>query len=126
MCPPFLIVMMHYASAKLKWMFLKRYTFTGAFVFKNYKSTEGRYNDLFYFCDLFIGRRFLKSKKLEISVGVNDLFNNNIKAYNHWVSASGRSDGDNIGIGRYFSVQAIWHFRSGSRPKKVIQHEELM
>ena len=64
--------------------------------------------------------------KLEISVGVNDLFNNNVKAFNHWVSASGRSDGDNIGIGRYFSVQAIWHFRSGNRPKKVIQHENLM
>ena len=116
----------HQASAKIKWMFLKRYTFTGAFVFKNHRSTEGRYNDLFYFCDLFVGRRFLKSKKLEISVGVNDLFNNNVKAFNHWVSASGRSDGDNIGIGRYFSVQAIWHFRSGNRPKKVIQHENLM
>ena len=117
---------MHHASAKLKWMFLKRYTFTGAFVFKNFKNTEGRYNDLFYFCDLFVGRRFLKSKKLEISVGVNDLFNNNTKSYSHSVTSSARTDGVNIGIGRYFSAQAIWHFRSGKRPKKVIQHENLM
>lgn len=115
---------MHQAQAKIKCMFLKRYTFTGAFVFKNYKNTEGRYNDHFYFCDLFIGRRFLKSKKLEISLGINDLFNNNIISYSHSVTSSGRTDGTNIGIGRYFSAQAIWHFRSGTRPKKVISHEE--
>lgn len=116
----------HQASAKIKWMFLERYTFTGAFIFKNFRNTEGRYNDLFYFCDLFVGRRFLKNKKLEISIGVNDLFNDNIKSYNHSVTSSARTDGVNIGIGRYFSAQAIWHFRSGNKPKKVIQHENLM
>lgn len=116
----------HHAQAKLKWVFAKRFTFTGAFVFKNFRNTEGRYNDNFYFCDLFIGRKFLKNKKLEISLGVNDLFNNNVKSYNHFVTSSARTDGVNIGIGRYFSAQAIWHFRTGNRPKKVIQHENLM
>jgi hypothetical protein len=113
----------HHLHSKLKWTFAKRFTFTGAFVFKNFKNTEGRYNDNFYFCDLFIGRKFLRNKKLEISVGVNDLFNNNVRSFNHNVSASGRTDGENIGIGRYFSAQAIWHFRTGTKPKKIIQHE---
>jgi hypothetical protein len=113
----------HHAYAELKCIFLERFTFTGGFVYKNFRNTEGRYNDHFYFCDLFIGKRFLKSKRLEISVGVNDLLNNNTKSYWHSVNASGRTDGENIGIGRYFSAQAIWHFRSGTKPKKIIQHK---
>ena len=113
----------HRAMAQLKWIFLRDFTFTGAFVYKNFKSTEGRYNDNFYLCDLFIGKRFLKSERLEMSLGVNDLLNNNWRYFWHTVNASGRNDGEHIGIGRYFSIQAIWHFRSGTRPKKVIQPE---
>jgi hypothetical protein len=114
----------HHAYAQLKCIFLERFTFTGGFVYKNFRNTEGRYNDHFYFCDLFLGRKFLKSKKLEISVGVNDLFNNNIRSFSHGVSASGRTDGENIGIGRYVSAQAIWHFRAGTKPKKIIRHDK--
>ena len=108
----------HWAKAQLKWNIWKGITFTGAFVYKNYKNTDGRYNENFYLCDLFLGRQFLKNKRLEISIGVNDLLNNNIKSYWHSVSASGMTDGENIGIGRYFSAQIIWHFRNGTASKK--------
>lgn len=57
--------------------------------------------------DKFIGKRFLKNKSLEVSIGVNDLLNNNILSYWHTISNSGISDGANIGIGRYFSLQCI-------------------
>ena len=110
----------HRVSADLKYVFLRNFIFTGAFIYKKFKSTEGLYDDDVYLCDLFIGHRFLKSRKLEVSVGVNDLFNNNSKVYWHSVSASGRSDGENLGMGRYFSIQCIWHFRAGTKPKKII------
>ena len=109
----------HRAQAALKWIFFRDFTFTGAFVYKNYRSTEGRYNDNFYLCDLFIGRRFLKSKRLEASIGVNDLFNSNCVSYSHSVNASGRTDGSSIGIGRYFSAQLIYHFRSSSSSRRL-------
>jgi hypothetical protein len=109
----------HRAQAALKWIFFRDFTFTGAFVYKNYKSTEGRYNDNFYLCDLFIGRRFLKSRRLEASIGVNDLFNNNCIAYSHSVNASGKTDGTSIGLGRYFSAQLIYHFRSDSSSRRL-------
>lgn len=102
-------------NARLKWIFLKDFTFTGAFIYRNTKSTLGLFNDNIYLCDLFLGHRFLKSRKLEVSLGVNDLFNNNVRTYWHSVSASGRTDGENSGIGRYFSAQIIWHFRTGSK-----------
>ena len=111
----------HRAMARLKLILPLDFTFTGAFVYRNVKSTLGLYDDNFYLCDLFIGKRFLKSKRLEVCVGVNDLLNNNVRSLWHSVNASGRTDGENIGIGRYFSAQVIWHFRTGTRPKKIIR-----
>ncbi len=111
----------HNASVQLRWIFLKDFTFTGAFVYKKIKSTAGYYDDDFYLCDLFIGRRFLKSRRLEVSVGVNDLLNNNIRSFWHSVNASGRTDGRHLGQGRYYSVQCIWNFRYGTKPKKIIK-----
>lgn len=116
----------HRAFAQIKWIFLKDFTFTGAFIYRNVSSTrkvDGKpmFNDNYYLCDLFIGKRFLKNKSLEVSIGVNDLLNNNILSYWHTISNSGISDGANIGIGRYFSLQCIWHFRTGTKPKKIVK-----
>ena len=113
--------MSHRFGAEIKWIFLRNFTFTGAFVYKKNKSTSGLYDEDFYLCDLFMGHRFLRSRRLEVSIGVNDLLNNNVRSYWHSVSASGRTDGENIGIGRYFSAQVIWHFRAGTKPKKIIK-----
>ena len=32
-------------------------------------------------------------------------------------------DGYNIGMGRYFSAQCIWHFRAGTKPKNIIKQD---
>ena len=53
------------------------------------------------------------------SSGVNDLFNSNCVSYSHSVNASGRTDGSSIGIGRYFSAQLIYHFRSSSSSRRL-------
>ena len=111
----------HRASAQLRWILPLDFTFTGGFVFQENVSTQGLYKDEIYLCDLFIGKRFLKNKRLEFNVGVNDLLNSSLKSYWHSISATGRSDGQNIGIGRYFSLQCIWNFRAGTRPKKIIK-----
>ena len=115
----------HRLDAQLKWILPYDFTFTGAFVFTKNKSTQGLYDDNRYFCDIFIGKRFLKNKRLEVSVGVNDLLDNNKTVPWHTITSTGRQDGEHIGIGRYFSLQCIWHFRQGTRPKKVIKHEPL-
>jgi hypothetical protein len=113
--------MFHRVGAELKWIFLKNFKFTGAFVYKKNKSTQDLYDEDFFLCDLFLGHRFLKSRRLEVSIGVNDLLNNTTRSYWHSVSASGRADGENIGIGRYISAQVIWHFRAGTKPKNIVK-----
>lgn len=111
----------HRASAQLRWIMPLDFTFTGGFVFQQNVSTKGLYRDNIYLCDLFIGKRFLKNKRLEFNIGVNDLLNSSLHSYWHSISATGRSDGQNLGIGRYFSLQCIWNFRAGIRPKKIIR-----
>ena len=111
----------HRLSTQLKLILPHDFTFTGAFVFTKNKSTLGLYDDNFYFCDLFLGKRFLTNKRLEVSIGVNDLLDNNRRVPWHTVSSTGRMDGENIGMGRYFSLQCIWHFRVGTKPKEIIQ-----
>lgn len=103
----------HRVLGKVKWIFLDGFTFTGAAQYKRFVSTAGLYDDNMVLCDLFVGHKFLKSKMLEVSIGVNDLFDHNTKSYWHTVSASGTNDGFHIGLGRYFSAQCIWHIRSG-------------
>ena len=113
----------HRLSVQLKWIFLKNYTFTGAFIYRQLTSVRNLYDDKYCYCDLFIGRKFLKSRRLEISIGVNDLFDDNRRSYWHTVNASGSLDGYNIGMGRYFSAQCIWHFRAGTKPKNIIKQD---
>jgi glutamine amidotransferase-like uncharacterized protein len=103
----------HRVTAKVKWVFGGGFTLSAAAQYKRFVSVLGLYDDNLILCDVFMGKKFLKSKRLEVSLGVNDLFNDNVRQYWHSVSASGTSDGFNIGLGRYLSAQCIWHIRNG-------------
>lgn len=103
----------HRVTAKVKWVFGDGFTLSAAAQYKRFVSVLGLYDDNLILCDVFMGKKFLKSKRLEVSLGVNDLFNDNVRQYWHSVSASGTSDGFNIGLGRYLSAQCIWHIRNG-------------
>lgn len=105
----------HRVRAQIRCVLPWEFVFTGGFIYSNTRSINSLYNDNIYLCDIFIGRRFLEDKRLEINIGVNDLFNDSIRSYWHNVSSTGRTDGINSGLGRYFSIQCIWHFRTGSR-----------
>ncbi len=102
----------HRVYAKLKWIFAGNFTFSTAAQYRNMVSLEKLYNDKILLCDVFIGKKFLPSKSLEVSLGVNDLFNQNVLHYSHSVNATSTSNGTTIGIGRYFSIQCVWNVRS--------------
>ena len=97
---------------KMKWIFADDYTLSSAAQYRNMRSAENRYDDKVLLCDIFIGKKFLPSKSLEVSFGVNDLFNQNVKHYSHSVNATSITDSTSIGLGRYFSIQCIWNVRS--------------
>ncbi|MBR5104602.1 MAG: outer membrane beta-barrel protein [Bacteroidales bacterium] len=102
----------HRVYGKLKWIFVRDFTFSAAAQFRNMVSLENLYNDKMLLCDVFIGKKFMPSRSLELSVGVNDLFDQNVLHYTHSANATSISNGTNIGLGRYVSIQCIWNFRS--------------
>ena len=102
----------HRIYGKLKWIFVKDFTFSTSAQFRNMVSVENLYNDKVLLCDVFIGKKFMPSKSLEVAVGVNDLFNQNIRHYNHSANATSITNGTSIGLGRYFSIQCIWNVRA--------------
>ena len=102
----------HRVYGKLKWIFAESFTFSAAAQYRNMVSLEKLYDDKVLLCDAFIGKKFLPSKSLEVSIGVNDLFNQNILHFSHSANATSTSNGTNIGLGRYFSIQCIWNVRT--------------
>lgn len=100
------------ATAKVKWVFWLGFSVTAATNYRQYRSIDGRYNDELVLCDLYIGKRLFRDGLGEVSIGVNDILDHGIHRYSHSISASGTSDTVNSGIGRYFSIQFVYHLRT--------------
>lgn len=100
------------ASGKVKFVFWKGVTVSASVRYVQDINTDGKYNDQFVFCDLFLGKRLFRNQLGEISIGVNDILNDGVKRFQHSISVSGVTDIVNQGIGRYFSVQFVYHLRA--------------
>ena len=102
----------HDAKAWFKWIFWSGFSVTAAVNWRQYRSLEGRFDDRMCLCDIYIGKQLFRNGLGEISIGVNDLLDDNIRQFAHSISASGTSDTVNLGVGRYFSVQFVYHLRT--------------
>lgn len=102
----------HDARAQIKWIFWKGFSLMGAVNYRQNMNLDGNYDDRQLLCDIYIGKQLFKSGLGEISVGVNDLLDDNVRQFAHGISASGTTDTVNSGIGRYFSVQFVYHLRA--------------
>lgn len=100
------------ASGELKWAFWHGFTFTGLLSFRQDKGISASFNDRVLLCNLYIGKRIFRNRLGEISIGVNDLFNDNACRYVHTINASGTNNIVNQGIGRYIAFQFVWHLRN--------------
>ena len=100
-----------HARGSLKWIIWKGLTFNGSVHYQQNLSIDRLYNDRLLYCDLFIGKKLFRNNLGEISIGVNDLCNATARNYRHSISTNGASDSSYLGIGRYFSVQMVYHLR---------------
>ena len=104
-------------SGDIKWAFWRRFTFTGSLTFQQLKGISDSYNDRILLCNLYLGRRLFRNHLGEISIGINDLFNNNNYRYVHTINASGTNNITNQGIGRYAGIQFVYHLRAYHKKK---------
>ncbi len=65
------------ASAKLNWEFWKGFVFETNFSYEKYTGMTDGYNQNFYLLNAALGRRFLRSKRLEAKITANDILKQN-------------------------------------------------
>lgn len=65
------------ATAKFEWEFFKGFTFASNFSYENYTGMTDSYNQNFFLLNASLGKRFLRSKRLEVKVTAHDILNQN-------------------------------------------------
>lgn len=100
-----------YASADLKWVFWKGFTFTGSASWNQYRGITSSYNEQYILCNLYIGKKIFRNQLAEVSVGVNDLFNQNT-SFRRTIASSYIQNSTNLAIGRYIALQFVYNLRN--------------
>lgn len=99
------------ARGSVKWIFWKGLVLTGSLHFQQNLSIDRLYNDRLLYCDVFLGKKLFRNQLGEINIGVNDLFNATAHYFHHSISSNGATDSSDLGLGRYFSIQFVYHLR---------------
>ena len=102
----------HTVSGQFKWAFWKGVTFTGSLSYRQDKGISAPFNDRTLLCNLYLGKRIFRNRLGEISIGINDLFDDNSRRYAHTINSSGTNNIVNQGIERYVAFQLVWHLRN--------------
>ncbi len=108
----------HSATASLKWVFWKGFTFTASAAYNQYIGITQDYNEQYILCNLYLGKKVFKNKRGEVQIGVNDIANQNT-AFSRSTGSGYTQNMTNSVIGRYFSVQFVYNLRHfGKRGSK--------
>ncbi|MBQ5843648.1 MAG: outer membrane beta-barrel protein [Alistipes sp.] len=108
----------HSASANLKWVFWKGFTFTAAASYNQYIGITQDYNEQYFLCNLYLGKKVFKNKRGEVQIGVNDIANQNT-AFSRTTGSGYTKNMTNSVIGRYYSIQFVYNLRHfGKRGSK--------
>ena len=108
-----------WARAELKWVAWRGFTLTANATYSQYKGITDDYNEEYLICNAFIGKKLFKDRRGELSIGVNDIFDQN-KDFHRSVGTNYLSNTTNLAIGRYVAVQFVYNlsiFGKGSSAK---------
>ena len=110
----------HAASANLKAVFWKGFTFTTNANYVQNIGFTNDYNDSYVLVNAYIGKKLFKSQLGEVLLGVNDIFNQNT-AFSRTTGSGFTQNTWNSVIGRYFTVQFTYNLRAfGKKGSKNI------
>ena len=103
------------ASGDLKYITPHDFTISASASWNDYKAIGTDYATSYLLCNLYIGHRVLPRGLGEISIGVNDLFDQSSKIYSRSVSTTAISEVVNRGVGRYVAIQFVYNIRHYNR-----------
>jgi hypothetical protein len=100
----------HNARAEFKWVAWKGFTLTANGTYNQYKGITDNYNEEILLCNAYIGKKIFKDDMGEISIGVNDIFNQN-RDFRRSTGTNYIQNTTNLAIGRYVAVQFVYNIR---------------
>lgn len=100
----------HNARAEFKWVAWKGFTLTANGTYNQYRGITDNYNEEILLCNAYIGKKLFKDERGELSIGINDIFNQN-RDFRRDVGANYIQNTTNLAIGRYVAVQFVYNIR---------------
>ena len=100
----------HQAKASMKFVLPLDFTLTASYLYQQYLGFTNDYDDSYMLCNLWIGKKIFKSRRGEILIGVNDVFNQN-KAFERSTGSGWTQNALNSVIGRYYMIQFNYNLR---------------
>ena len=101
----------HSVNANMKFVLPWNFTFTASASYSQYLGITNDYNETYTLCNIYLGKKVFKSKRGEIMVGVNDLFNQNNAAFSRTTGSGYTQNSTNLSMGRYYMVQFTYNLR---------------
>lgn len=108
----------HTASGNIRVVFWEGFTFSAAASYTQYIGYTNDYEDSYILCSAWLGKQFLKSKRAEVSFGVNDILNQN-QGFARTTGSGWTQNATNSVMGRYYMLRFTYNLRSfGDRASK--------
>ena len=117
------------AVAKFEWEFFKGFTLASNFTYQNYTGMTDSFNQNFFLLNASLGKRFLRSKRLEVKVTAHDVLNQN-QAIKRDISNNYYQDVTSNVLKPYVMVSFVYDLRlfpgnKGSRGGERPSHGEF-
>ncbi len=103
------------AGGEVKYITPNNFTLSASLTWNDYKAVGTDYHHSYTLCNIYLGHRVLPRNLGEISVGVNDIFNQSALLHRRTVSTTAISEITNRGVGRYVAVQFVYNIRHYQR-----------
>ncbi|MFI3282114.1 MAG: TonB-dependent receptor [Rikenellaceae bacterium] len=98
------------AKAQFKFVFLGGFTFFGDATYTQYAGITDDFNEQYVLCNMSLGHKVCKNNRGEISLNVNDLFNES-ESFSRTYTSTYVANVKSNTIGRYFGIKFTYDLR---------------
>lgn len=107
------------AAGEVKYVTPNNFMLSASAEWNDYEALGTDYHDSRILCNFYVGRKVLPRNLGEISIGVNDIFNQGAVLSRRSINTTAVTVSTNIGMGRFWLVKFVYNIRYYAR-KKVL------
>ena len=117
-----------YLTAGLNFVLCRRIVLRGSADYNYYKGITDTFREERLICNLQVGCKLFRRRLGEVTVGVNDLFDQNGTTFRRTVTGTYIRNVSNLGLGRYFLAQFSYNLRlfprQGAAVTRILQQQQ--